>query len=401
VTYVAGEIAYTTGDAASTETFKLDFEPADVTVDGVVLPRRTDLAGPGWTYDPVNRTVRLRHVEGNAVRISARAAGPDTLAPVIRSVAVSGATHATAAVSWMTNEPADSQIEYGVTTAYGLTTALNPARTTSHAIVLSGLSATTLYHYRVVSRDAAGNRAVSSDSTFATTIVDAAPPVVHVTAPVGGAEVSGASVAIEVAASDDVGVVSVQVLVDGAAVGGLRTAAPYSVAWDSTTVANGAHVITARAVDAAGRSTDSPAIAVTVNNPPQVVSFNELSGVGGPLGGEYPAGVVDWGSDAWLLSGPFGQLTTNSISLTESATSGSLRFVTPRRLLSVVAFNGGGGTSTVTLSCAGNPDVTVSVAPNEMLTIESAWTANCSTVTIGSSNGWDTNFDDLTFDLVR
>jgi hypothetical protein len=54
--------------------------------------------------------------------------------------------------------------------------------------------------------------------------------------------------------------------------------------------------------------------------------------------------------------------------------------------------------STVTLSCSGNATRTVSVAANQLLTINTAWTISCSTVTVGSSNGWDTNFDDLTYD---
>jgi aryl-phospho-beta-D-glucosidase BglC (GH1 family) len=39
---------------------------------------------------------------------------------------------------------------------------------TSHSIVLSGLTASTTYHYAVVSTDAAGNAATSSDKTFTT-----------------------------------------------------------------------------------------------------------------------------------------------------------------------------------------------------------------------------------------
>ena len=86
--------------------------------------------------------------------------------------------------------------------------------------------------------------------------------------------------------------------------------------------------------------------------------------------GEYPVGVVDWGINAWLLSGPCGQFTTNSVSLDRVRDLGViLRFVTPRRLVSVTAFNGGGAASTVTLSCLGNPETTVFVAPNEVLTI--------------------------------
>ena len=103
-------------------------------------------------------------------------------------------------------------------------------------------------------------------------------------------------------------------------------------------------------------------------------------------------------SNAWWRSGPWGQFTTNSISFTSSLVSASFRFITPRRLVRVNAFNGGTTTSTVTLSCAGNPSKTTSVAPNQLMTIATAWSATCSVVTVGSSNGWDTNFDDIAHD---
>jgi hypothetical protein len=69
---------------------------------------------------------------------------------------------------WGTNEPADSQVEYGPTTAYGFTTALDLTLGTSHIQVLSGLAPGTLYHYRVKSRNAAGQLATSPDFTFTT-----------------------------------------------------------------------------------------------------------------------------------------------------------------------------------------------------------------------------------------
>ena len=237
--------------------------------------------------------------------------------------------------------------------------------------------------------------------TFATTPVDAAPPAVRITAPLDGSAVSG-SVTISADAFDDVAVTAVELLLDGVSVGGPQTTAPYSVKWDSTAGADGTHVISARALDAAGHVTTSAVATVTVNNPLQVVDFNTLTNIDEPLSGEYPAGVVDWLSDAWLLSGPWGQLTTNSVSFSSSTTfATSLRLVTPKRLVSLTAFNGGMATSTVTLGCSGNPLKTATIEPNEIITIITGWTANCSTVTISSANGWETNFDDFAFDIAR
>ncbi|TME65579.1 MAG: DUF11 domain-containing protein, partial [Chloroflexi bacterium] len=94
----------------------------------------------------------------------------DTVAPVITSVSASAITHEAAKITWTTDENADGQVEYGTTSAYGSTTPVASTFMTSHAIGLSGLSPTTLYHYRVKSRDGWGNLAVSGDFTFTTTI---------------------------------------------------------------------------------------------------------------------------------------------------------------------------------------------------------------------------------------
>src|SRR5947209_2853360 len=96
--------------------------------------------------------------------------------PVISAVSASSITASGATIAWTTNETADSQVEYGLTTAYGSSTTLNPSLVTAHSQALSGLASSTLYHYRVKSKDAAGNLATSGDSTFTT--LDNIPPVI-------------------------------------------------------------------------------------------------------------------------------------------------------------------------------------------------------------------------------
>jgi len=95
----------------------------------------------------------------------------DTTPPVITAVSATGVTHEAAKINWTTDENADSQVEYGTTTAYGSTTPVFSAFVKTHLVNLSGLSPTTPYHYRVKSRDGWGNLAVSGDFTFTTTLV--------------------------------------------------------------------------------------------------------------------------------------------------------------------------------------------------------------------------------------
>ncbi len=94
---------------------------------------------------------------------------------------------------------------------------------------------------------------------------DTQPPTVSFASPANGATVSG-TITVQVSASDNIGVTSVTIAVDGATLCTLASA-PYSCSWNTTTVANGAHTLSATAKDAAG-NTGSASITVTVSNQP-------------------------------------------------------------------------------------------------------------------------------------
>ncbi len=102
----------------------------------------------------------------------------DTTPPVLSAIAASSIDSTSATISWTTNEASDTQLQYGLSSTYGTTTTLNETKVTAHSQTLTGLAPGTLYHYRVMSRDAAGNRAVSTDLTFSTAPPsDSTPPV--------------------------------------------------------------------------------------------------------------------------------------------------------------------------------------------------------------------------------
>jgi Bacterial Ig domain len=77
---------------------------------------------------------------------------------------------------------------------------------------------------------------------------------------VGGVVNLGAS------ASDNVGVVGVKFLEDGTQIGSEDLAAPYNVSWNTTSVADGQHILTAVARDAAGNTGTSSPVSVVVDN---------------------------------------------------------------------------------------------------------------------------------------
>ena len=112
--------------------------------------------------------VKSRQTTGGDLAISADATfRTTTVGPTISSVQASAGT-TTATIGWTTDTASDSQVEYGTTAAYGSQTALDPAMVTSHSQALSGLAPSTLYHYRVKSRNAAGALSTSADGTFTT-----------------------------------------------------------------------------------------------------------------------------------------------------------------------------------------------------------------------------------------
>jgi Tfp pilus assembly protein PilN len=103
----------------------------------------------------------------------------DTTAPTITSGPIAfEVSTSSAKIGWRTNELSNSIVEYGTTTSYGLS-ASSSALATSHVISLVGLNASTTYHYRIKSADAAGNTSTSSDKTFTTVaLVDITPPTI-------------------------------------------------------------------------------------------------------------------------------------------------------------------------------------------------------------------------------
>jgi chitodextrinase len=92
----------------------------------------------------------------------------DTVPPVLSGISASNISSASATISWATDKPSTSQVNYGTTASYGAQTVLNSMLMTSHSQTLSGLIASTTYHYQVASTDSSGNTATSGDLTFVT-----------------------------------------------------------------------------------------------------------------------------------------------------------------------------------------------------------------------------------------
>jgi len=93
---------------------------------------------------------------------------PDLTPPTFSNINAGSITENSVTVTWDTNEPSTSRVEFGETIAYGSQTVLDANLVTSHSVLVNGLDAWTTYHYRVKSNDGDGNQGISGDNVFTT-----------------------------------------------------------------------------------------------------------------------------------------------------------------------------------------------------------------------------------------
>ncbi len=119
-------------------------------------------------------------------------------------------------------------------------------------------------------------------------ITDTTPPTVSLTAPLDGSTVSG-PVTVTADASDNMAVTKVEFYLDGLLVGTDTTSA-YNFSWNTSTAANGAHTLSAKAYDATN-STTTQDVHVTVFNDTEAPSAPTLSAT---LIGQSDAALLNW-----------------------------------------------------------------------------------------------------------
>lgn len=199
----------------------------------------------------------------------------DVTPPVISSVNGIPLNNS-AVVTWTTDELSDSVVEYGLTSSFGLSVT-DDGLTTSHSVTLSNLTPATLVHFRVRSRDSAGNSAITPDLTFTTLNADTIPPSGSLVAPDSSAFVAG-TVTLVASASDNPdgsGVATVAFMVDDAVLA-TDAALPYTAQWSTFLTTNGAHIVWVRVTDNAGNVRHSESITLVVSNQASVLATNGL-----------------------------------------------------------------------------------------------------------------------------
>jgi len=236
LTQGATTVATTTLDASGNYTFS-----AVPYGTFTVTPSNTGIA-----FVPASRSVTVSGTSVTGVNFTATLSISGSITPAAQSIGSTVTlTQGTTTVATTT---ADSNGNYGFTVSANGTYTVTPAKT--------GFSFT----------PASQNVTVSGTSVSGInfSIVDITPPTVSITAPAANTVTNG-TIAVTASASDNVGVVGVQFLLDGVNLGTEVTTPPYSISWNTTTATQGTRNVSARARDAANNQTTSANVPVIVD----------------------------------------------------------------------------------------------------------------------------------------
>ncbi|MBI4404051.1 MAG: S8 family serine peptidase [Deltaproteobacteria bacterium] len=116
----------------------------------------------------------------DAQHTGASANAKDRTPPELNYIRIRDIYEDRATIQWDTDEPSDSVVEYGTTASYGSATILNPEMVKAHSVPITGLSAETVYHFRVISKDRHGNEAKSIPDRNFRTIDGTAPQISNI-----------------------------------------------------------------------------------------------------------------------------------------------------------------------------------------------------------------------------
>lgn len=243
-----------------------------------------------------------------------RVQSADTTPPLISRVEAGVTGRDSVAVTWWTDEPSDSYVEYwasGISMARAGTSQM----TTSHSVMLPNIRSGVVYYYRVVSTDAAGNRAQSADMTFRLQPPDTTPPTVRLSINNGAQLTNSTTLQLYVTAQDDSGgALEMSLRDDKTQFGPWQPYTAYTT-WRLSS-GDGRRTVTVRVRDAAGNEAQASA-SITVDATPPTISWVEVKSIGPD------SATVTWRtskpSDSWVLFGPYSPSETRG--QTEKATS--------------------------------------------------------------------------------
>ena len=91
----------------------------------------------------------------------------DGVPPKISQIEIASPTATSVTIQWVTDEDADSEVNYGLNKNYGVARDPNPDKK-KHKVTVEELDPATIYHLRIGSADDGGNQSLSGDYTITT-----------------------------------------------------------------------------------------------------------------------------------------------------------------------------------------------------------------------------------------
>ena len=160
--------------------------------------------------------------------------------------------------------------------------------------------------------------------------------------------------------------------------------------FDESTRVLSVHHNTSRDVDIQGSGDRLPLSYITFDDPHLPA--------GTPLLGQYPSGVVDWGSGEWKIGTPYGKFGTFTLVLSNrSARHAEFQFYSPRIFAGVDVYNGEETEATIVFSSPETHEASFTIQPKELRRVRTQWHDASSRVTFDITKGQALRFDNLAY----
>jgi len=132
---------------------------------------------------------------------------------------------------------------------------------------------------------------------------------------------------------------------------------------------------------------------------PSYITFDDPHlRAGTVLKGQYPSGVIDWGSSEWKINVPQGGFGTFNLALTDAkAETAEFEFYSPRIFAGMDVFNDGSSEATVTVRCPELRETSFTVKPGQLRRLRTEWRDPSSKVRFDFKNGEGLLFDNLAY----